>query len=379
MLGTGLSSASARKRSRALVSLGESGGSNAILLAALVASRDWSAQVRTAAVRAAGQAIANGQLVTTWSVEALSPSLADPDPVVRAAAFDALAFPCAFDVVCAALALETYPAVRLRAFACLATIASYCMKLSSVERLPVLSRQSAVGHLDHAPTFDEVATEERDSCKWVNRDQVLAALGESEKQVPGRPCPQQSKSSLLESALAPGEYFGVLSDGVEDADAGARAHALRAAGYFAIMHTNEPCVTAAVDSLAVHALARDVDRDVRNEAVRALAARDGAPAPPEAASELVRELSMTDFETRERALSALAARPMVSLSAFRFVVESLEGHLARARGERSQEAEGYARCVLVTLETVVKSNVGLAHVVDLVRRPSDKLVPHFIP
>jgi hypothetical protein len=358
MLGTGLSSASARKRSRALVSLGESGGSNAILLAALVASRDWSAQVRTAAVRAAGQAIANGQLVTTWSVEALSPSLADP--------------------VCAALALETYPAVRSRAFACLATIASYCMKLSSVERLPVLSRQSAVGYLDHAPTFDEVATEERDSCQWVNRDQVLAALGESEKQVAGRPCPQQSKSSLLESALAPGEYFGVLSDGVEDADASARAHALRAAGYFAIMHTNEPCVTAAVDSLAVHALARDVDRDVRNEAVRALAARDGAPAPPEAASELVRELSMTDFETRERALSALAARPMVSLSAFRFVVESLEGHLARARGERSQEAERYARCVLVTLETVVKSNVGLAHVVDLVRRPSDKLVPHFI-
>jgi hypothetical protein len=96
-------------------------------------------------------------------------------------------------------------------------------------------------------------------------------------------------------------------------------------------------------------------------------------------TELVRELANIDPKTRERALSALAARPTVSLSAFRFVVESLEGELARARGERAHDAEGYARCLLTTLETAVKSNVGLAHVVDLVRRPSDKLVPHFVP
>jgi hypothetical protein len=90
-----------------------------LVLAAVVARKDWSERVRESALRAAS--------ALPWSSEStalLGPALRDPSPSVRAAAYAALAAAPAFDAVCAALALETEASVRRAAFAALERMAA---------------------------------------------------------------------------------------------------------------------------------------------------------------------------------------------------------------------------------------------------------------
>jgi hypothetical protein len=330
-------SASARKRAEAAQSLRTPPASlGALALAATIAHHDWSGAARAAALSTVSSLLAAGPLLAPAAsasappvVAALTASLCDPHPPVRAAAYAATAAAMslspspgdAFSVLCAALAIETDADVREAAFDTLA--AGVPPPEHPAHLLTALRRDTAHGSLD--------------------------------------------------SALAAGEFAGVLADGVDDPCPRVSAAALCALGKLTRL-CRDPDVAGDALRLATRAL-RGENGDVRLAALGVMVAGAGrlAPVGGDCARALVRELRRRGKEAAEEELlcRVLRERRIGNVAAFSTLARALEAELTSAR---AAEEGGRANLLCGTMEGLVARNAAWAQVADLARPPSDKFV-----
>lgn len=323
-------SASTRERTKSALALqSEDPSLGVIAVCAKIARGDWAGPVRAAALSSFGVLaaahVSDPNFVNSSHslvIALVDDSFKDAHVPARIAAYHAVAKAGPADVVfrllCAQIALETEWRVRVGAF-------------------EALDSMTLVG------------------CA----DQLFTALCRDTSQV------------AIEDALSSGEFGGVLADGADDPNENVRVAALRA-----IKSLSETCssidILGEVSCLAIRAL-RVGSPAIRIEVLRLLAVGSHAlPLNSECASEIAREMTHVDSaEEMELVCKLLRSRPCGSLRSFTTLLRTCEAALAHAR-----ISENFSRSKLLSMakDDLVACNLAWAHVADLARQPSDRLI-----
>lgn len=324
-------SASARERVRDITALqSEEPSLGSIVFCLKVACCDWSGSVRAAALNsfaALGERYKNSECCDkqslTTALSLLDDSFRDTHVPARVAAYHALARVSptddAFRLVCAQLAVETDAIVRAGA-------------LDAIASLPTPVHTAA----------------------------LLTSL-----------C-RDTSTITMDAALSAGEFGGVLADAADDPDARVATAALRA-----ISRASREATDARVLTEVTRAAASALRLGAAATRAAALRMLESAPAAltldTGCAAGVAREVD--NAEHAPLAVAALRGRRCGGLAPFTLVLRQVERVLACARGGDDAAA---AALLAGAKEELVAMNGDWARVADLGRRPSDKLIPHWV-